>query len=85
MSTVIGTRIAPLARRQFSLWVGALAVLAALVVGFWLGKPHGGESGQLELQSGVVGLIDKEQGLVCIQPGAVEGEDRQVTAPRVCR
>lgn len=68
MSTVTSTRIALLARRQFSLWVGALAVLAALVVGFWLGRPDGGDSGQPTLQDGVVSLVDTEQRLVCSRP-----------------
>jgi hypothetical protein len=74
LSTVTSDRIAPLARQQVSLWVGALAVLAALVVGFWLGKPHSGDSGQPSLQSGVISLIDTEQGLVCIQPEPEPGQ-----------
>jgi len=41
LSTVMSDRLAPLvplARRQFPLWAGALAVLAALIVGFLLGR-----------------------------------------------
>lgn len=68
MSTMVSEQVAPLARRQIPLWAAAIAVLAALLAGFLLGKPGDSSSGQPALKDGVVSLIDTEQGLVCLSP-----------------
>lgn len=68
MSVMTRDRLAPIVRRQIPLWAGAVAVVAALLVGFVLGQSAGDDPGQPVVHTGVVSLVDSDESLVCISP-----------------
>ncbi|MCW2766093.1 MAG: hypothetical protein JWO11_2052 [Nocardioides sp.] len=66
---MITDRREPRTLPQVPIWMGTVAVVAAVLAGFLLGRSTTGDPEEAGTQTGVVDSIDTEQGTICLSSG----------------